>query len=164
MTSMVLTLLMLLLLFVNPSTAFTSLQQPHSIIKEPRKRRPANIFQRHATTSITSPEKSYGETSRKFRRTFFTHKDWLRHREDDRLVRRIIGIFKSGIVRQLAKDVGYVVAMATVVVVWNCLLGVGFTNISGLRHGPLLKGFPTLKLPMEPFTLSSPALSLLLGE
>ena len=115
MTSMVLTLLMLLLLFVNPSTAFTSLQQPHSIIKEPRKRRPANIFQRHATTSITSPEKSYGETSRKFRRTFFTHKDWLRHREDDRLVRRIIGIFKSGIVRQLAKDVGYVVAMATVV-------------------------------------------------
>lgn len=163
-TGLVLTLTTLLTLFTNPSTAFTSLHRSHSINKESYLRRNKDIFEQYATTSIASPEKSYGETSRKFRRTYFTHKDWLRHRDDDRLVRRILGVFKSGIVRQLAKEVGYVVVMATIVVVWNCLLGVGFTDLSGLRHGPLLKGFTTLKLPMEPFTLSSPALSLLLGE
>jgi hypothetical protein len=109
------------------------------------------------------PEKSYGETSRKYRRTFFTHKDWLKHRSDDRFIRTVVSTVTSGVVRQLATEVGAVTATATFVVVWNMLTG-GVTDFTGVHHDPMLGMFPNLELPLSPFTLSSPALGLLLGE
>jgi putative membrane protein len=91
----------------------------------------------------------YGESSRKYRRTVFSHKDWVTHRSSDRLKKNLNGIFFSGIVRQLFEEISLVTAIATGVVVWNSILSPEF-------------GLPTLCLPTQPFTLSSPALGLLL--
>ena len=108
-------------------------------------------------------EKSYGESSRKYRRTFFTQKDWLKHRSDDRFSRTIFSTLRSGVVRQLAKEVGFITATAIFVVAWNLLTG-GYSDLQGVHHGAILKNIANLELPIAPFTLSSPALGLLLGE
>jgi hypothetical protein len=46
----------------------------------------------------------YGEESRKFRRTVYTHDDWERHRSPDRFVRNLVSIVASGVykVRKLS--------------------------------------------------------------
>lgn len=54
-------------------------------------------------TDIPSPL-SYSEQSRKYRRDFFTHDSWLRHRSNDRFVGTLIKIFDSGVVRALAEE------------------------------------------------------------
>jgi hypothetical protein len=46
---------------------------------------------------------SYGEASRKFRRSYFSHSDWLKARADDRFFYNLSSIVKSGIIRQLVK-------------------------------------------------------------
>jgi putative membrane protein len=92
---------------------------------------------------------TYGEDSRKFRRTVFTHKDWIKHRSSDRLFRNLSSILQSGIVRQLSEEISLVAAIATAVVVWNGILAPTY-------------GVPVLCLPAAPFSLSSPALGLLL--
>jgi putative membrane protein len=91
----------------------------------------------------------YGESSRKYRRTVFTHKDWIKHRSSDRLFSNLSSIFQSGIVRQLFEEISLVGAIATTVVIWNGILAPKY-------------GLPALCLPTAPFTLSSPALGLLL--
>ena len=39
----------------------------------------------------------YGETSRQFRRTVYTHEDWVKHRSPNRFVKNIFSIVASGI-------------------------------------------------------------------
>jgi hypothetical protein len=39
----------------------------------------------------------YGEESRKFRRTVYTHDDWERHRSPDRFVRNLASVMASGV-------------------------------------------------------------------
>jgi hypothetical protein len=115
---------------------------------------------------IAGKDGSYGEDSRRFRRTFYTHDDWPRHRSPNRLLRNFVTITSSGIFRQMLREVGLVVAVSTSVIVWNCALVVGFDDLVGHHHAPLFgtsAGFPLLELPLDPFTLSSPALGLLLG-
>ena len=54
----------------------------------------------------------YGETSRKFRRTVYTHEDWVKHRSSDRFIKNLFSIVSSGIYKvrstvlqqQLVKD------------------------------------------------------------
>jgi putative membrane protein len=91
----------------------------------------------------------YGEDSRKYRRTVFTHEDWIKHRKSDRLFTNLSSTFQSGIVRQLFEEISLVAAIAAAVVVWNDILVPKY-------------GVPVLCLPTSPFTLSSPALGLLL--
>jgi putative membrane protein len=108
---------------------------------------------------------SYGEASRKFRRSYFTHSDWLKARRDDRFVYNLNTILTSGIARQLAKEIGIIAGISAFIVVWNCLLVAGFDDFSGVHHNPIFNAadlIPLLKLPSDPFTLSSPALGLLL--
>eukprot|EP00977_Amphora_coffeiformis_P030353 scaffold46464_cov199-Amphora_coffeaeformis.AAC.3 len=93
----------------------------------------------------------YGESSRKYRRTVYSHKDWVVHRSNDRLFTNLKGIFFSGIIRQLQKEVSVVTAVATFCVVWN--------DVCVPR---VVVDLPHLVLPLLPFTLSSPALGLLL--
>ena len=152
----------LLFLSMTPSTAFTSVSRSSLLVKEQLQVRNEDLFQLAAT--IEPPEKTYGETSRKFRRSFFSHKDWLKHRSEDRFLKIVLSTVNSGVVRQLAKEVGFVVATATFVVFWNSLLGEGYSDFSGVHHDPLVQGLPLMELPITPFTLSSPALGLLLGE
>lgn len=39
----------------------------------------------------------YGETSRQFRRTVYTHDDWVKHRSPNRFVKNIFSLVNSGI-------------------------------------------------------------------
>lgn len=89
----------------------------------------------------------YGEESRVYRRTIYQHDDWVKHRNSEgRLISNLRGMFFSGIVRQLKEEVSLISGIGLVVVLWNSLL---------LR-------LPKLCIPPLPFTLSSPALGLLL--
>lgn len=40
---------------------------------------------------------SFGEDSRKYRRTVYSHDDWKKHRSQDRFVYYLAAIFKSGV-------------------------------------------------------------------
>lgn len=91
----------------------------------------------------------YGEESRKYRRTVYGHSDWVAHRSGSRIFSNLKGLFFSGIVRQLRQEVGIVTLIGVLVVVWN-------------GHLPPTWDLATLRLPVQPFTLSSPALGLLL--
>ena len=92
---------------------------------------------------------TYGEASRKHRQTVFTHKDWIEHRSSDRLFENLSSLPRSGIVRQLFEEISLVTGIAIAVVVWNGILAPEY-------------GLPMFCLPARPFTLSSPALALLL--
>jgi ion channel-forming bestrophin family protein len=86
----------------------------------------------------------YGEESRQFRRTVFTADDWIQHRNSERILSNLYGLFFSGIVRQLQQELWLVCAVSAAIVA---------INNSGLVE---------ISLPSLPFQLSSPALGLLL--
>lgn len=106
---------------------------------------------------------SYGEASRKFRRTVYSHDDWVNHRNPDRFFKYIAAIPTSGIYKSLSREVISVVAVTMVVLIYNGLI-TGYQDISGVGHPPILSSpfLPPLTLPMTPFTLSSSSLGLLL--
>jgi predicted membrane chloride channel (bestrophin family) len=81
----------------------------------------------------------------------------LEHRAEGRVAANLRGIFFSGIVRQLKTEVSLVACVATVLVLYNNI-------VAGHIAEGYLAGFtfPELSLPALPFTLSSPALGLLL--
>ena len=108
---------------------------------------------------------SYGEESRQYRRTVFTHDDWVKLRSPDRFVRNLISIPSSGVYKNLAKEVLATTLVATFVCVWNNAFG-GYTDFQGVKHGALVASQASLLigLPLTPFTLSSPSLGLLLGK
>jgi hypothetical protein len=108
---------------------------------------------------------SYGEESRKYRRTVYTHDDWVKHRNPDRFLYYLRSLFVSGVYKNVGREVLFTTLIAAFVVLWNGLL-TGFTGLMGVKHAPILssKLWPLLALPMTPFTLSSPSLGLLLGR
>ena len=116
---------------------------------------------------ILGPAKdiSYGENSRKFRRTVYTHEDWVRHRSPDRFFRYIASVPTSGIAKNLARELYFLTAITAIVVLYNGLI-TGYQDINGIAHGPVWSSpfLPPLTLPMQPFALASPSLGLLLGK
>ena len=102
-----------------------------------------------------------GEENRKLRRDVFGHDDWIKYRRSDRFLYNLSTIASSGIWRQVAAEVASITTIATLVVLWNDLMSVGYTDFSGLQHSPLTN-LPPLTLPTIPFTLASPSLGLLL--
>lgn len=118
-----------------------------------------------AAATATLGKVPYGETSRKYRRTVFAHQDWVTQRSSNsRLLENLKSMFFSGVVRQLRPQVGITTTVATVVLLWNVgvlqmLLHNGELTIP--NGGPLVALRP-VALPTLPFTLSSPALGLLL--
>ena len=107
-------------------------------------------------------EVSYGEESRKYRRTVFSHDDWVKFRSPDRFIRNLQSMVSSGVYKNLGREVGATVAVATFVCVWNALTG-GYQDLTGTSHEALLPALSTLTLPLTPFTLSTSSLGLLLG-
>jgi predicted membrane chloride channel (bestrophin family) len=93
----------------------------------------------------------YGESSRKYRRTVYSHDDWLIHRSNDQLLGNLLSTFFSGVVRQVKLKIVLISSVAVFVILWNDY----FVSI----YNPDL---PHLSLPALPFSLSSPALGLLL--
>ena len=88
---------------------------------------------------------NYGEESRAYRRTIYTHEDWKKHRDPSRFFKRALTIFRSGIYWNIRLPVQFTTFVSILVVLWNCT----FTKFQ-------------LSLPLQPFTLSSASLGLLL--
>jgi hypothetical protein len=108
---------------------------------------------------------SYGEESRKYRRTVYTHDDWVKHRAPDRYVRNTFSIIASGIYKNIAAEILAITGIAAFVVVWNSLCGT-YTDFSGVQHPGIFYDsvIPMLTLPMAPFSLLNTSLGLLLGK
>ena len=107
---------------------------------------------------------SYGEESRKYRRTVYTHDDWKKHRSPDRFIYYIGAIFKSGVYKNLRREVTATTAIATLVCIWNCFTK-EYLDLESVKHAGLFAQtlLPVLGMPLAPFTLASPSLGLLLG-
>jgi putative membrane protein len=112
--------------------------------------------------SIKKPVRDafYGENSRQYRRTVYTHDEWVAHRSSDRFVKNLISIGSSGVYKNLAREAMATTGIALFVWSWNLLAG-GYTDLEGLQHDPLIQA-QLIGLPLVPFTLSSPSLGLLL--
>jgi putative membrane protein len=108
---------------------------------------------------------SYGEESRQYRRTVYTHDDWVKHRSPDRFIRNLAAITSSGVYKNLANEVAATTSIATLICLYNAITG-GFTDFDGVKHAALIQSvwLPLVGLPLAPFTLSSPSLGLLLGQ
>lgn len=106
---------------------------------------------------------SYGEESRKYRRTVYTHDDWVKHRSPDRFIRNFKSLTSSGIYKNIGNEVFVVTGVSAFVVLWNAIAG-DYTGLGGGIHDGILKDtlWPVLTLPLTPFTLSSGSLGLLL--
>ena len=126
--------------------------------QESIQRAPTQLF-------ATDAKVVYGEESRKYRRTVYTHDDWVRHRSSDRFIRNIQSVANSGIYRNIGREVAAATGVAAFVFSWNILTG-GYTDLNGIQHEALIVNqfLPTLSLPLTPFTLASPSLGLLLGK
>ena len=108
---------------------------------------------------------SYGEESRQYRRTVYSHDDWKKHRSPDRFTYYLAAVFNSGVYRNLGREVVATTAIAGFVLGWNCLFG-EYQDLASITHPGILKNdiIPILGLPLNPFTLASPSLGLLLGK
>jgi len=106
-----------------------------------------------------------GEGSRKYRRTVYTHDQWVKHRSSDRFANNLKTLFNSGIYRQIGKEVAVTTAVAIFVWAWNLLVG-GYQDVAGVMHDPILKESWAMMigLPLTPFTVLNSSLGLLLGE
>lgn len=105
-----------------------------------------------------------GEEQRKYRRTVYSHDDWKKHRSQDRFIYYLLAIFKSGVYKNLGREVWTTTSIAIFVVLFNAVVG-GYEDFEGVKQAALISSpfFPTLTLPMTAFTLTSPSLGLLLG-
>lgn len=117
-----------------------------------------------AVRSLPPPRDiAYGEESRKYRRTVYTHDDWVNHRSPDRFWRNIIAMPTSGVYKNLAKECIATTAVATAIVVYNALVG-GYTDFGGVQHAAVLQNelLPKIGMPVSPFTVSGSFLGFLL--
>ena len=107
----------------------------------------------------------YGEEARSYRRTVYTHEDWVRHRSSDRFARNLSNFAVSGIYRTLFKEVMAVTTIGTFIIIWNMAFGEYQDFLSVVHPGFLHEAYPTipiLSVPLAVFTISSPSLGLLL--
>jgi len=107
---------------------------------------------------------SYGEESRQYRRTVYTHDDWRKHRSPDRFLYYIQSLFVSGVYKNIGRELAIVTSVSAFIVLYNAVVG-GYTDFEGVEHAALVASdwLPKAGLPLVPFTLSSPSLGLLLG-
>eukprot|EP00529_Nitzschia_sp_RCC80_P002097 CAMPEP_0113497370 /NCGR_PEP_ID=MMETSP0014_2-20120614/30599_1 /TAXON_ID=2857 /ORGANISM="Nitzschia sp." /LENGTH=556 /DNA_ID=CAMNT_0000391315 /DNA_START=131 /DNA_END=1801 /DNA_ORIENTATION=+ /assembly_acc=CAM_ASM_000159 len=118
-----------------------------------------------APPKLTKPKQiGYGESSRKFRRTVYTHADWERHRSPDRFIRNLASITSSGVYKNIAKEVFVATGITALVMLYNSAV-CGYSDLDGVFHDPIWNSqwLPPLTLPLQPFTLCSPSLGLLLA-
>ena len=108
---------------------------------------------------------AYSEDQRKDRRTIFMHDDWVRHRSSERFLRNMLSIGSSGINQALSTELAFVTITATFIVAFNMLF-YSYQDLGGVSHPGLLNfldiNIKALTLPVMPFTIMMPALSLLL--
>jgi len=105
------------------------------------------------------------ESARKYRRTVYTHGDWVKHRQQDRFLIYMGSLFSSGVYQNQKQEVLLATSLAALVCVWNALVH-GYTDFSGVAHGAVIGGgaLQEIGLPLSPFTLSGSSLGLLLSK
>jgi putative membrane protein len=114
------------------------------------------------TTSLHADKPAvYGEDSRPYRRTVYTHNEWETHRSPNRFWKNLQTLTKSGIYKSLAKEVLVTTLVATFVCAYNAAVG-GYTGLDGSSHPAVVDGLTVMGLPLTPFTLLTPSLGLLL--
>ena len=108
---------------------------------------------------------SYGEASRQYRRTVYSHDDWRKHRRSDRFIYYLLSLGVSGVYKNIGREVLATTSIATLVCLYNTLCVSGYTDFEGVQHAALFSSqfLPKIGLPLAPFTLASPSLGLLLG-
>ena len=109
------------------------------------------------------PVAPYGEQQRKFRRTVYSHDDWKKHRSQDRFFNYLARAFRSGVYKNMDREVAIVTIVASVAVVYN-IFATGYTGLDGVQYGAIIEGLPKMSLPLNAFTVTSPSLGLLLGK
>jgi hypothetical protein len=89
----------------------------------------------------------------------------VKHRSPDRFARNILTTTRSGIYKNVAREVWVGVIIATSVFLWNMATG-GYTDFEGIQHEAVIQNqfLPPLTLSLPAFTMSSPFLGLLLGK
>lgn len=117
-------------------------------------------------TTIARLEKGLTEMNRRDRRDFFNADKWVQHRASDRFLENLIRIPFSRVVWMIFKEVSIISLISWLLVAYNHLFVLGYTDLfEGTYYPPITDmQFPLLTLPKEPFILSSPALSFMLGE
>eukprot|EP00584_Thalassiosira_punctigera_P024671 CAMPEP_0172549962 /NCGR_PEP_ID=MMETSP1067-20121228/23491_1 /TAXON_ID=265564 ORGANISM="Thalassiosira punctigera, Strain Tpunct2005C2" /NCGR_SAMPLE_ID=MMETSP1067 /ASSEMBLY_ACC=CAM_ASM_000444 /LENGTH=438 /DNA_ID=CAMNT_0013337411 /DNA_START=135 /DNA_END=1451 /DNA_ORIENTATION=+ len=107
---------------------------------------------------------TYGEGSRKYRRTVYTHNEWVKHRSSDRFAKNVGSFLNSGIYKQIGGEVALCTGVAVFVWAWNLLVG-GYQDLSGAMHDPIITAnwAMMIGLPSTPFTTVSSSLGLLLA-
>lgn len=110
-------------------------------------------------------EINYGEESRQYRRTVYSHDDWKKHRSADRFIHYLGALFSSGVYKNLGRRVTTTTSVAAYLCLWNALTS-EYQDLSRVTHAGVLSSYllPVLGLPLAPFTLASPSLGLLLGK
>eukprot|EP00985_Skeletonema_marinoi_P019865 scaffold11538_cov74-Skeletonema_marinoi.AAC.1 len=109
---------------------------------------------------------TYGEGSRKYRRTVYTHNEWVKHRSSDRFVNNLTTLISSGIYKNIGKEVLATTSVAAFVWAWNLVSG-GYEDFSGSQIAQSVtliasKWATEIGLPLTIFTTLSPSLGLLL--
>ena len=147
-----------------------ALSAPHaSAFAPPSSKSVQNAVQSSSSLLMGPPksdvilEETYGEGSRKYRRTVYTHNEWVKHRTSDRFIRNLTSMVNSGVYKSLAREVLATTGVAAFLVLWNAVAG-GYTDFNGVQHAAAIDALPQLTLPLTPFTLLSPSLGLLLGK
>lgn len=107
----------------------------------------------------------FGEGSRKYRRTVYTHNEWVKHRSSDRFMKNLGSLFNSGIYKQIGGEVALTTGVAIMVWAWNLLVG-GYQDLAGVQHDPIIQASWAMMagLPLTPFTVLNSSLGLLLGK
>jgi len=151
----------------NESTAFTPVIQGQVAIAPSTSSTATAMKTKQApeTKDDDTMKNSYGEVSRQYRRTVYSHDDWVKHRSPDRFIRNLKSFSSSGVIKNLGKEVIATTGLAAALVGWNMIFGEYQDLMSITHNGPLHDTLiPVLSLPLAPFTLSSPSLGLLLGK
>lgn len=100
----------------------------------------------------TTTGSEFQEAARPYRRDVFGVDDWVRHRSTGRFRKSMRTLFQSGIFRARYAEVLTSLFIATFATVWNHVL----------RRPSLLPALPPLALSLNLFSLTAPALGLLL--
>lgn len=146
------------------------------VIRGESNRHPESILKVSSTKMIAAKDQvlsdiaartdAWRESSRKYSRTVFEAKDWLRYRRSTRLIEMVLSSLESGVLRALWFDISVVVMICSALLVYNHGIEDGYLQ-QALSDAPaavqnFVKHLPVAKIPLSAFTITSPALGLLL--
>ena len=100
---------------------------------------------------LTTTGSEFQEAARPYRRDVFGTEEWIKHRSTDRFRKSMRTLFQSGVFRARYGEVLFTMFIATFVTAWNHVL-----------RAKLVPQLPLLALGLNLFTLTAPALGLLL--